>query len=347
VVRGGRTILDVPELLLLPGEVAGVVGPNGSGKSTLLKVLAMVMAADDGQVLLDGTAVPWSVRESAPLTAARRRVTLVFQSPVMLSRPVFDNVAAGLRFRGVAEAEVRRRAAYWLDRLGIGALASRRPGGLSGGEAQRAALARALVLEPDWLLLDEPTANLDFPTRSRLLSDLREILTEIRSGAVMVTHDVHDAPHFADRLLVMRDGRIVQQGAPRSVLARPADIDTAVFLGYENVLPCPPAGPAAGRSGGWLCIRPEKVRATAADPAQTDGADSRREPADRRTWTAATVKRLVPWGPAYRVTVPWPEARDGLLTGTADAAEALAGDLAVGQTAWLGWDVADGVALPS
>lgn len=352
VERGRRVILEVPGLAIAPGEVVGVVGPNGSGKSTLLKVLALVMPPDQGQVALDGAVVPWSRRESAQLTEARRRLTLVFQSPVLFARTVFDNVAAGLRFRGVDETEVRRRVVHWLARLGLADLARRRPGGLSGGEAQRAALARALVLEPDWLLLDEPTANLDFPTRSRLLSDLREILAEIKSGAVMVTHDIHEAPHFADRLVVMRQGRIVQQGRPREVLARPADLETAAFLGYDNILPAPP-GSGPGRR--WLCLRPEKVLAlpaasavpAASGPAEEGDAwesQAGEQPAGW-TWIEASVVRAMPWGPAYRIVVDFPPARAGLLAGTSGAGPVLDASLAPGRRARLGWDAADGVVL--
>ncbi len=342
VLRGARTILDIDNLAVAGGELLAVVGPNGSGKSTLLKVLALVLRPESGTVHVSGSANGAWEGDREALLAARRRVTMVFQSPVMLMRSVFDNVAAGLRFRGVPEAEVRSRTELWLKKLGVMSLASRRPAGLSGGEAQRVALARALVLQPDLLLLDEPTANLDWPTRTRLMGDLRAILSEIRAAAVLVTHDIHEAPHFADRLVVMRDGRIAQAGAPAEVVRRPVDVDTAVFLGHENVLPASmlglPAGvPAdAGNDRLVFCIGAERVRAGSPSEAPVDG----------QLVLKGQVLRIIPWGPLYRVSVECPPARDGLLAGTCDAADLREGLLAEGKTAQLVFAHSDGVFVP-
>ncbi|MDP2873490.1 MAG: ABC transporter ATP-binding protein [Bacillota bacterium] len=365
VVRGGRPILDVGSLTIEPGELLGIVGPNGSGKSTLLKVLAMVLVPDTGQVSVDGK--PVSSRDVDPslLLAARRRVTMVFQSPVLLMRSVFDNVAAGLRFRGAPEAETRRRTAFWLDRLGIGKLAGRRPGGLSGGEVQRVALARALVLEPDLLLLDEPTANLDWPTRTRLFGDLRAILGEIRAGAVLVTHDIHEAPHFADRLAVMRGGRVVQSGIPAEVMDGPADVETAVFLGYDNVVPAALVagaaagdavgaargglGAAAGGGGAMFCIGPDRVRAMAASggrAAMTAAGEPRGGHAEGRLVFTGQVAKLAPWGPLYRVSIVLAAAREGILTGTCPAQDVIDGSVAEGKAVALVLNSADGVLVP-
>ena len=329
VVRDRQTILDIPALTLAPGELLTVIGANGAGKSTLLRVLALVLAPTTGQVYFDGVpAHPGRVGsaglaamrrrvDSAGLLAMRRRVTMVFQNPVLLARTVRSNVAAGLQFRNLPRAEVDSQVDYWLDRLGIAELGNRHPQGLSGGEAQRVALARALVLKPDLLLLDEPTANLDAPTRARLLGDLRGILAEVAAGAVLVTHEVREAPYFADRMIVMGSGMIRQQGRPDVVIDNPADRETASFLGFDNILPATLLEPAAylgpELAGKSFCIRPEDVAAAplAALPAAARDGGIR---------FAATVSRIAPWGPAFRVSGPLERAPAVTMSGTAAAA---------------------------
>lgn len=359
-MRDGRAILSVGALDVGSGELLAVVGPNGSGKSTLLKVLALVLRPDCGSIQVSEVQ-PQGIWDGNPaaLLGARRKITMVFQSPVMLMRSVYDNVAAGLRFRGTVEPEVRRRTAFWLERLGIRDLATRRPVGLSGGEAQRVALARALVLQPDLLLLDEPTANLDWPTRTKLMGDLRAILGEIRAGAVLVTHDIHEAPHFADRLLVMRDGHVVQEGPPAAVVENPADVETAVFLGYDNVLPARMVRlggemSLGGREDQAFCIGPERVRlqritvagglpnAAPAQPAGPGGIAC----VNGLITLQGKVLRVVPWGPLYRVSIGHKDARDGLVTGTCDAQDLRDGSVAEGRPAQLVFAATDGVLVP-
>lgn len=317
VVRDRQTILDIPALTIAPGELLTVIGANGAGKSTLLRVLALVLAPTAGQVFFDGVLAHPGSTDNASLLALRRRVTMVFQSPVLLARTVRDNVAAGLQFRKLPRTEVEAQVDYWLDRLGIAELANRRPLGLSGGEAQRVALARALVLKPDLLLLDEPTANLDAPTRARLLGDLRGILAEVAASAVLVTHEVREAPYFADRMIVMGGGRIRQQGRPDVVIDNPADRETASFLGFDNILPATLLEPAAYLGAELadksFCIRPEDVAAAplAALPAAARDGSIR---------FAATVARIAPWGPAFRVSGPLERAPSVIMSGTAPAA---------------------------
>jgi tungstate transport system ATP-binding protein len=214
VRRGGRLVLDVPALDVWPGEVLVVVGPNGAGKSTLLQVMAALLAPDVGEVWFQGARV--DARRNP--VAVRRRMAVVFQEPLLFDTSVFENVASGLRLRGVARAEQQARVQQWLARLGIAELARRPARTLSGGEARRTSLARALVLEPELLLLDEPFAALDYPTRQALLAELPGLLAAARTTAVLVTHDPFEALAVAQRAVALRAGRIVAEGAVRAVL---------------------------------------------------------------------------------------------------------------------------------
>ena len=165
--------------------------------------------------------------------AYRRRIALVMQDPLLFDTSVFENVASGLKFRGVGKDEIRRKVPLWLDRLGVGHLSKRRAGQLSGGEAQRVSLARALVLEPQLLLLDEPFSALDPPTRSRLLDDLGALLSETATTTVFVTHDLPEAEQLAGRMAVIVGNRLRQAGRPEDVFAAPADDEVAQFLSHR------------------------------------------------------------------------------------------------------------------
>lgn len=259
VRRGGRVVLDVPSLAIERGEVLAVVGPNGAGKSTLLTTLALLDRPAAGEIRFDGEPVDWR----RGTLAMRRRLALVFQEPLLFDTTVFDNVATGLRLRGVPSRPASPRLARWLGRLGLGGRppgqARERPGGdaghtqaarvrdwlerlgiahlerrqartLSGGEAQRTSLARALVLEPELLLLDEPFAALDAPTREALLDDLLTLLRETKTTAVLVTHDRDEALEAGNRLAVMLGGRLAQVDRPERVLRAPASDEVAAFF---------------------------------------------------------------------------------------------------------------------
>jgi tungstate transport system ATP-binding protein len=231
VERGRRAILDVPSLDVRENEVLAVVGPNGAGKSTLLRVLALLEAPHGGEVMFEGRAVAGS-----PL-ALRRRMALVFQEPLLLDTTVEGNVRTGLSLRGVESLEQKRRVDKWLERFGITGLRKRSSRSLSGGEAQRTSLARALVLEPEVLLLDEPFSALDAPTRESLMDDLDGILAESRVAAVFVTHDRSEALRLGDRIAVLMAGKLRQIGSANEVFASPVDPEVAAFVGVENIIP--------------------------------------------------------------------------------------------------------------
>ncbi len=225
VVRAGRRILAVDELSIRRGETLAIVGPNGAGKSTLLLVLAGLLRPDRGSITFDG--VP--VVPAADL-AYRRGIGLVFPAPLLLSTSVFGNVAAGLRFRGVGAAETRERVEHWLERMAIAHLRDRPASQLSSGEAQRTSLARALVLEPQLLLLDEPFVALDSTTRAQLLDDFERLRVEAPTTRVLVTHHLHEAVRLGDRLAILLDGRIRQCDVPERVMASPVDADVAALM---------------------------------------------------------------------------------------------------------------------
>ena len=226
VVRGGRLILEVDRLEIAAGRTLAVVGPNGAGKSTLLLALARLVRPERGTVTFAG--VPLTSRDDL---VHRRRIGLVLPAPLLLSTSVFHNVAAGLRFRRVRPLETRERVESWLERLGIAHLRDRHASQLSTGEAQRVSLARAFVLEPELLLLDEPFASLDPGTRAELTNDFERLRRGTSTTCVLVTHDLNEAVRLGDRMAVLLDGRIRQCDEPARVMAAPADEEVAAFVG--------------------------------------------------------------------------------------------------------------------
>ena len=234
-----------------------VLGPNGAGKSTLLRVLAGLLVPDGGTVVVDGT-VWGDVRGGAHVPAHRRALDVVFQDSLLFPHlTVGDNVAYGLRTRGARKAEARRAAAEWLARVGLEGLGDQRPARLSGGQAQRAALARALVGDPALLLLDEPLSALDARTRLTVRAELRRHLGEFRGSTVLVTHDPVDAMALADRVLVVEHGRVVQAGTPDEVSRRPRTDYVARLVGLSLL-----AGTGEGRrvrldAGGVVAVAEE------------------------------------------------------------------------------------------
>ncbi len=229
VVRArDELILRVPRLALDSGETLAVLGPNGAGKSTLLRVAGALRQPDEGRVLFKGT-------PPDPRTL-RRACAAVLQRPLLRRGTVLDNVCTGLRFRGVSKREAQRKAEPWLDRLGLAPYADRPVSTLSGGEAQRVSLARALAIRPSVLLLDEPFNSLDTPTKGELLADLRDLLAEDDTGVLFVTHDRHEASAFADRIAILDRGQIHQEGPTSVVVDDPADENCARLLGFDNIV---------------------------------------------------------------------------------------------------------------
>lgn len=232
VHRGGARVLDVPALDLRAGEVLALMGPNGAGKSTLMLALAGLLPPSAGAFRFRGA----DLQSRGDREAFRRRMTVVFQDPLLFDATVAQNIASGLKLRGVPAAERHARAEDWARRLGLGELLDRSARHLSGGEAQRTALARAFVLGPEILFLDEPFSALDAQAREGLIEDLGHILADTGTTAVISTHDQGEAARLAHRLAVMQGGRIVQLGGLREVMNHPEDPFVAAFVGMETLL---------------------------------------------------------------------------------------------------------------
>ncbi|WP_398480964.1 ABC transporter ATP-binding protein [Tardiphaga sp.] len=213
------------------GELLAIIGASGSGKSTILKLLAGFIKPDTGRILIDGVDVGHTLPET-------RRLGVVFQNYALFPHMrLWENVAFPLKVRGIARSERRTRAVEMLDRVGMGKRADDYPTELSGGQQQRVALARALVFEPQGLLLDEPLSALDAGLRMEMRDEILRVQRQAGIATLLVTHDQEEALSIADKVVMMRDGRIVQIGTPRDLYETPADATVAAFVGQSNLWP--------------------------------------------------------------------------------------------------------------
>lgn len=247
---GERAALDAVDLEVADHEIVCVLGPSGSGKSTLLRVVAGLQQADGGRVLLDGV-------DQDGVPVHRRGLGLMFQDHQLFPhRDVGANVGFGLRMHGVKRTEQDSRVAELLDLVGLPGAERRAVAALSGGEQQRVALARALAPRPRLLMLDEPLGQLDRSLRERLVVELRTLFARLGTTVLAVTHDQGEALALADRVVVMRDGRIAQVGTPLEVWQRPASAFVARFLGFDNVVDATVTGEAADTDWGKVPVPP-------------------------------------------------------------------------------------------
>ncbi|HZK52878.1 MAG TPA: ATP-binding cassette domain-containing protein [Desulfosporosinus sp.] len=226
-IKDHKTLLQTIDFHLLPGECVGLIGPNGSGKSSLLKILAFLETPTSGSLYFQGELV----QKSVPLST-RRKIALVFQEPLLLNTRVFDNVAIGLKIRGLSKDTIRQRVAYWLKQFGVSHLSQQSARSLSGGEAQRVSLARAFALEPDVLFLDEPFSALDAPTKESLRIDLGQVFKATQTTTVLVSHDFKDIVQLTSRALILLKGQVMAEGAPSELLKRPQNEEVERFLGH-------------------------------------------------------------------------------------------------------------------
>ncbi|MEI9479388.1 MAG: ABC transporter ATP-binding protein [Deltaproteobacteria bacterium] len=274
VTRAGAHLLDIPSLTLHEGEILSLIGPNGAGKTTLLQTLAYLLRSFQGEIYFKGR----KVDSDCPVFEYRRKLAMVFQEPLLFDTTVFNNVATGPRLRRIEKKEIHRQVMENLDRFGIGHLLHRSARTLSGGEAQRASLARAFAIKPELLFLDEPFVSLDPPSRESLVEDLQRVLRETRTTTVLATHDRMEALRLSDRIAVMNGGKILQIGPSDAVMNHPVNEFVASFVGVETIL----TGNVVKQDGGTflalvsgreieavgavhlgesvaLCIRPENV----------------------------------------------------------------------------------------
>lgn len=225
-----RTVVEVPHFELCDGETHAILGPSGSGKSTLLRVLGLLECPTRGRITLDGRPVKAGDKDARMMMAA------VFQNPYLFKGTVAENVAYGLKLRGVPRTERDDRVAAALERVGLGGTQKASALRLSGGEAQRVALARALVLEPRIMLLDEPLSYLDPLIKRRLVQDFSEILSAEGVTALYVTHDQDEAMVVADRVSIINDGRVIRDGDTDEVMTLPTTPWIADFIGMDAAL---------------------------------------------------------------------------------------------------------------
>ena len=308
VKRSDQAVLQIDALDIHQGEVLAVIGPNGAGKSTLLLVLARLLLPHSGQIYFRGLPI-----EHENELIYRRRIALVLQEPLLMHQSVFDNVAAGLKFRGIPRPEIKNRTKEWLERLEISHLHNRPAQRLSGGEAQRTSLARAFALQPELLLLDEPFSALDAPTRSRLLQDLHALLSQTSITTIFITHDLDEALLLGDRVAVLLGGVLRQVGRPQDVFTAPSDGEVAAFVGVETVI----AGKVAVSQNGQViveasglhleavgdipigrqvlfCLRPEDITLSITYGTSVTSA---------RNHLSGHIIRMTPSGPLVRVVI--------------------------------------------
>lgn len=323
VVRRPAHTVDV-QLVAEPGDVVAVIGPNGAGKSTLLRALAGLVPVDAGRITCRGTT--WDDGAGTRLPVQARQVAMVFQQQLLFPHlTVLGNAAFGPRARGRGRREADRLAFAWLERLGVGDLADRRPSQISGGQAQRVAIARALATHPSVLLLDEPLAALDVGVATALRFELSRHLAQFDGVSVLVTHDAIDTLTIANRVLVLDEGRVAQVGSPEEVARRPATEHVARLVGL-NVLRGHSSGTVVRLANGTelvsstpfdgevnACFTPAAVTLTLEEP--TGSA--------RNRWHG-TVRSMVPHGAAVRVHIEGEAALIADVTPTSAARLSLA-----------------------
>jgi spermidine/putrescine ABC transporter ATP-binding subunit len=241
---GAVTAVDRADLAVRDGELFTLLGPSGCGKTTLLRLLAGFYQPDAGEIRFGDRIV-------SGLPPYERNIGMVFQNYALWPHmTVAGNVAYGLKLRKLGSAEVAARLAEGLRKVNLTGYESRYPGQLSGGQQQRVALARALVLNPDILLLDEPLSNLDAKIRVQVRAEIRKLQRELGITTIYVTHDQEEALSLSDRVAVMKDGRVLQVGAPKELYERPRTRFVADFVGTNNLVP----GRVSGRAGVDLIV---------------------------------------------------------------------------------------------
>ncbi len=229
----GQDILKNISLNINRGEVFALIGPTGTGKTTLLRLLDLLEAPTSGSIYFDGMDV--TTNKSLRLQA-RRRMSFVLQKPVVFNMSVYDNVACGLKWRREKEATIRQRVSRALELAGMAEYINRNARTLSGGETQRVAIARALAVAPEVLFLDEPTANLDPISTTKIEEVLAHIIGDQKTTVVMATHNMSQGQRLAGRIGVIMNGEILQVGSPTDIFSTPENTEVAEFVGVDNIL---------------------------------------------------------------------------------------------------------------
>ncbi len=300
-----NTILDVDELIVNRGEVLVLLGPNGAGKSTLLQVAAGLKKPTSGKVF-------FADQQNLSDLEFRRKVSTVFQAPLLLNDTVENNIASGLKFRNLHKMEIHQRVQYWMEQLHILPIAKRQAKILSGGESQRVSLARAFCLETELILMDEPFSALDNPTRQGLLDDLRNIFAKTYQTCIYVTHDLEEALSIGDRVAVLLNGKIHQVSQTQEVFSHPSNPEVAAFMGVDNIIPgnvfgvennllqiqadhavFEAVGDIAIGTQVYICLRPEDITLF--------NDDQKLKPSSARNHVSCQITQIINQGPFMRV----------------------------------------------
>ncbi len=231
--RGGREVLRNINLEVEKGQVFALIGPTGAGKTTLLRLIDLLEIPTSGEIYFEGAKVTRGRRRRLEL---RRRMAFVLQKPVAFNMNVRDNIAYGLKWRGKNRVEVREKVTHLLEVVGLSALGDKNANTLSGGEAQRLAIARAVAVEPEVLLLDEPTANLDPVSTLKIEELVLNIFRQYQTTIIMATHDLSQGRRLASRIGVMVNGEIIQVGNADDIFSSPSNREVAEFVGVENIV---------------------------------------------------------------------------------------------------------------
>lgn len=241
-----KLVLDNVSGSVQAGEIFTIIGPSGQGKTTLLRLINLLDTPDRGTIFFRGE----EVHGGRSSTHIRRRMGMVFQTPIAFKETVFENIAIGLRYRGLSSGEIQRKVQQKLVEIGLEGYDNQQARTLSGGEMQRVSLARVMVTEPELLLLDEPTANLD-PVSTRKIEDLiRYYNKEYGTTIIMSSHDLFQGQRLADRVAVMMEGRFVQTGDTISVFSQPGSVPVARFIGITNIY----QGQITGHNEGMITV---------------------------------------------------------------------------------------------
>lgn len=229
----GRKILAIPELVIKKGNIFGIMGPNGAGKSTLLKLISLLDSPTRGNIYFKGEKIsPYTVT-----LEQRRKFAIALQQSLLLNTTVFQNIALGLKIRKMPRKVIKQKVEYWLEKFNIPHLAEKHAYQLSGGEAQRVNLARAMVLEPEILCLDEPFSALDFPTKMSLMQDFKSILSQAGTTVIFVSHDLLEVKYLTDELFIVMNGEMHQQGRTIDVIENPNEATSSFINEWKTFLP--------------------------------------------------------------------------------------------------------------
>ena len=231
---GDKLVLDRISADIPAGKIFTIIGPSGQGKTTLLRLINLLDTPSAGKISLHRVSIH---ERGQDITALRRKMGMVFQTPIVFKETVFENIAVGLRYRKIPSKEIERKVQEKLKEIGLSGYENRKAGTLSGGEMQRVSLARVMITEPELLLLDEPTANLDPLSTTKIEELIRYYNRELGTTVIMSSHDLFQGQRMADRVAVMMNGRFIQADETIKVFSEPCSADVARFIGISNVLP--------------------------------------------------------------------------------------------------------------